>query len=515
MHVIITSMVCATIKVINTPTKHYYSDSIFFKMTSLPSQCLLKIFENVSIKKNFFNHKILHNCILVNKQWSSLAIPILWRNPLEIFSFEDDDCIISIMKTYITSISQESKDSLTKNGLQLSEEIFRQTTYDYPSYLQILKYQKLYDAISLLLEKYFHKGDSEKVFHQLQLLDHILRMFMNKCRKIYRIDISDVPSHNKIIHFPLLPDSNKCLSNITEFYYKGKDHSQFLYILSQVCTQIKSFRLEEQRFDNDGLIRLLDIQKVPLESLSIDFKDTYSALSIENIIKEKNLDNIIKLKLNGNSKIFLSEFKNLKELESNVCFYENYFVDTVFPKLEKLILSNIDYKNNVVNDFLKNHKIKYLYLRETQMLDAWDSRGFSETLVKYCPNLIEYEGYICVKTKKIRNSHLLLLFQNCPKLEKLRFWGENTSYEINDLLKTSSEYIPKELNALRLDPCWEFNEESLDIFLNGCKKRLTKKLDLEISSTRKTYNINLILDKYANDNVLYEENNIYSVKDNI
>lgn len=477
-------------------------------MASFPSQCLLKIFENIPVKKNFFICKTLQNCIFVNKQWSSLAISVLWRNPLEIISSENDvdDRIISIMKTYIACIPQKSKDSLMKNDLQLSEEILRQASYDYPSYLQILNYQKFYDAISLLIEKYFHKEDREKGFHQHQLLDHIFRMFMNKCRNIYRIDISDVPKSINILHFPLLPDSNKCLSNISEFYYKGRTHLDFIYILSQVCTQIKSFRLEQQNYNNEGLIKLLYVQKVPLESLSIDLK-TNLTITIENIIREKNLDNIIKLKLSGNSKLFLLKFENLKELETNI--YGDYLLTAIFPKLEKLILSDFYYMSNYVFcGFLKNHKIKYFYLRESQKIPSnWECRKFkfSETLINYCSDLVEYEGYICAKTKKVINNHVLTLFKNCPKLEKLRFLGENTSHGINDLLKSLSEYIPKKLNTLRLDPCWEFNEESLDEFLNGCKKRLTKKLDLEISSSRRSNNINLVLDKYVRENVLYEE----------
>ncbi|GBB91307.1 hypothetical protein RclHR1_01850017 [Rhizophagus clarus] len=488
-------------------------------MDPLPSQCLLKIFEYIeyiSIKKNLFIYKTLHNCIFVNKQWSSLAISILWRNPLESISSEnddDDDRMISIMKTYLTFISQKSKDSLMKNDLKLPEEILRQASYDYPSHLQILNYQKLYDAISLLIKKYFHKEDNEKIFHQHQLLEHILRMFMNKCRKIYRIDISDVPNSNVIFHFPLLPDSDKCLSNITEFYYKGNRHSEFIYLLSQICTQIKSFRLEDQEYDNQGLAKLLDIQKVPLESLSIGLK-TSSTLLIENIIKEKNLDNISRLKLNGSSKLFLSEFKNLKELESIMSFNGCYFLNATFPKLEKFTISNF-YMDRDICDFLIIHgiKLKYLYFRGTSINHNMKIMGkLSETLVKYCPNLIEYEGYICVKTKKLRNNHLLVLFKTCTKLEKLHFWGEYASYDINDFLKIASEYIPKDLNTLRLDPYWEFNEESLDVFLNGCKKRLTKKLNLEIPSSRRSPKIDLVLDKYARENVLYEEYIINSAK---
>jgi len=99
-----------------------------------------------------------------------------------------------------------------------------------------------------------------------------------------------------------------------------------------------------------------------------------------------------------------------------------------------------------------NNKIKYLYVKGRSKLKSNDKK-FTENLVSYCPNLIEYEGPLYVRYRKTRNNSLVKLFKNCSNLEKLYFWGESSSYDISDLLEYLSSLVPKNLNNLRLDPC--------------------------------------------------------------
>ncbi|RIA88471.1 hypothetical protein C1645_774739 [Glomus cerebriforme] len=497
-------------------------------MDSLSPKYLLKIFENFTTGN--YDHKTLHNCIFVNKQWSSLAISILWRNPLEIINngyngYNNKISIILIIKTYITCLPKESKDSFIKNGFQLSEEILRQASHDYPSHLQIINYQNFHLAIPFWIKENYHQKESnERIFCYYQLFDHIFKMLMNKCRKIYRIDLYDLQGSTKIIHFPLLPDSEKCLSNITEFYYKGKKHSDLMYILSQKCTQIKSFQLEDLdgSSTNNGLVQLFERQKVPLESLSVNTKNRIP-LSIEDIIKKKeNIDSIDKLKLSGCSRIFMVNCKNLKELDIDLNSDVRMGDSSWFPKLEKLRVT-ISYNNlNIVSDILKDHqnKIKYLHFRKNTHRIYNPQRykefsKFSENLIEYCPNLVVYEGPFF--GFKIRKNLLLKFFRTCSNLEKLRFINfiSDKTYKFDDILKSLSDDIPKKLNTLCLDSYWEFNAETLDVFLSGCKKRLTNKLKLEIPLERKSHGINLVLDKYVRKNVLFKEHIIVSTEKDV
>ncbi|KAF0399375.1 ATP-binding cassette, subfamily B MDR/TAP, member 1 [Gigaspora margarita] len=45
-------------------------------MNALPNECLLEIFNNLR------NHyRTLFSCLLVNRLWCTIIVPILWRNP--------------------------------------------------------------------------------------------------------------------------------------------------------------------------------------------------------------------------------------------------------------------------------------------------------------------------------------------------------------------------------------------------------------------------------------------------
>src|SRR5207249_4945183 len=128
---------------------------------------------------------------------------------------------------------------------------------------------------------------------------------------------------------------------------------------------IKSFHLKEQVHDNKGLVRLLDIQKVPLETINVDIR-TNSSLLIEGIIK-KNVDSISKLKLAGVPRLIVIDCKNLKELDidfsTDYIIFRSEFVKSIFPKLEELNVKIALPNLHIISDFLKNHSgIKYLYI---------------------------------------------------------------------------------------------------------------------------------------------------------
>ena len=84
--------------------------------------CLVTIFENL---KN--DYKSLHSCILVNRQWHTINIPILWRNP-----FYSENSI----KILINCILVEDKDFLRDNNIQLKnfELLEKSPLYNYAKF---------------------------------------------------------------------------------------------------------------------------------------------------------------------------------------------------------------------------------------------------------------------------------------------------------------------------------------------------------------------------------------------
>src|SRR6266511_2169128 len=64
------------------------------KLASLPLECLQKIFRE-------FNEESLYSCILVNRTWCQIAVPLLWYSPFHFLRKNDSDC--SMVDYYSTS----------------------------------------------------------------------------------------------------------------------------------------------------------------------------------------------------------------------------------------------------------------------------------------------------------------------------------------------------------------------------------------------------------------------------
>ncbi|KAF0552384.1 hypothetical protein F8M41_021924 [Gigaspora margarita] len=50
-------------------------------MITLPNECLLEIFDNLQTYNGILLYKNLFSCLLVNRQWCRVIIPILWSKP--------------------------------------------------------------------------------------------------------------------------------------------------------------------------------------------------------------------------------------------------------------------------------------------------------------------------------------------------------------------------------------------------------------------------------------------------
>src|SRR3954452_15756387 len=103
--------------------------------TPLPTDCLNGIF------KCLLNDAgSLHSCLLVNKLWCEIVIPLLWNNPWQstqlLFNTKNWPAFI---KTLLSCLPEESKELLRKNGIDLLLRISsKPPLFDYVGYCQYL-----------------------------------------------------------------------------------------------------------------------------------------------------------------------------------------------------------------------------------------------------------------------------------------------------------------------------------------------------------------------------------------
>src|SRR5579859_6509930 len=106
----------------------------------LPTELLSEIIQYFR-----YDHKTLHSCILVNKLWSRIAIPLLWEHPFSsvkntpgvghynIIAKAKNDKIIEIYLSYLNE-QDKSKFNETISNLILSNK----SLFNYPNLIKHL-----------------------------------------------------------------------------------------------------------------------------------------------------------------------------------------------------------------------------------------------------------------------------------------------------------------------------------------------------------------------------------------
>ncbi|CAB5186037.1 unnamed protein product [Rhizophagus irregularis] len=78
----------------------------------------------------------LYSCILVNRLWCRLTIPLLWENP---FSNPTKNC--NFIEIYLHNLNEDSKTKL--NEYRIEDNLFTSNTlFNYPSFIKYLNTRK-------------------------------------------------------------------------------------------------------------------------------------------------------------------------------------------------------------------------------------------------------------------------------------------------------------------------------------------------------------------------------------
>ena len=144
-----------------------------------------------------------------------------------------------------------------------------------------------------------------------------------------------------------------------------------------------------------------------------------------------------------------------------------------------------------------------IYLYWTIPQDAKNLSSLISTIITHCPNLTEYLGTYANEFIP----YLPLFFEKCFKLEHFYIYDENsTFYDVSNVMKSISRVIPKKLKMMRLSDSWICNIEALNVFLEGCEKRLCE--PLLFSLCNRTNQHDEIIRRYIVKDVLTNNNSV-------
>ncbi|RGB30593.1 hypothetical protein C1646_765160 [Rhizophagus diaphanus] len=260
----------------------------------------------------------LYSCILVNRLWCRLAIPLLWEDP-----FSAPDRNYHCIKTYFCFSSEDSKAKF--NEYEINDNLlFSNTLFNYPSFIKYLDIKKfcysikdwgdtLGDKYNLELGKLIYRNInfgfgylmSEEYNESKQQL---FEFIMKYCKKI-RYFKSGIPNYDNIY---LFIENNQ--HNNINYLTIEVDHFELYTIYYKLCStvlqnlgQVLPFKLEylclTLSFKASNLEIFLNnsqntfIKKLLIRNIVVmgfnDNVDEYDLFSLKDEVNEFKLHNII------------------------------------------------------------------------------------------------------------------------------------------------------------------------------------------------------------------------------
>ncbi|RGB27814.1 hypothetical protein C1646_819528 [Rhizophagus diaphanus] len=452
----------------------------------------------------------LYSCILVNRFWCRLVIPLLWEDPFSAPT-KNYHCI----EIYLRFLNEDSKAKFNECGIYVLAPKY--TLFNYPSFIKYLNMQNIRRSIGKWVE-ILMKYDNRKKLENL-VYKSLLEIFIGNEGNLHSFEVvmtmdSDFIYFNDTIVEMILRNPNFIynIRNIKFFYNYNISSSditniipflKFLYSncysISSIIFHFRTFNVNSNNFSSiEKYLSQIIISQHNLKMVSFGSNDIlYNPfLSLKNSFCSNTLNTIIFDSIDfGNIITILKEvFDQLNVLESIHILYcdslNSNFVQQIIKVIKPFKLKSL-FMNEILNveslqlllqkigDYLEN--FGFGFIEETKYDEP--KRQLLELILKYCTKLIYFDPGIP------DDNNIYSLIQNGQNINYLTIEVDDFIYYTiykeysSNVLKNLGQVLPTNLEYLCLS--LSFNIHDIKIFLNNSqnifiKKLLIKNIDGEI-----------------------------------
>ncbi|RIA80382.1 hypothetical protein C1645_882193 [Glomus cerebriforme] len=432
-------------------------------MNKLNVDCLKIIFDELETNS-------LYSCLLVNKEWCNIIVPILWS-----YSWKD----ISASKkkfffnTILSCLPISSKQLLSDNNIKLPSTILlKPPLFNYISFCKSPPtIKELNDIIGMMFENEFN-NETKYILEQ-----EIFKLFVDQCKDIKVLWWDN--SH------PLLsfPGASTCFSQLYITYIDiDFVNSNSLEDMAQICKDLKILVIDKCCQDLPGLISLIDAQRDLEEILFYSYKDRKGTCKELGKALARKVNTIKCLCLESINIIppsFLTLFTNLKELTiSNIEEYDDtseeikeikqYLAILEFPYLQKLKIWLTCYKELAMlilkikgNIFEIGAGINNKNIKDVGML--------IKSIANNCQNIEKLDIYM----RHTDFIHIKLLLLNCRNLKLIVVYNvydddNNIGDELLDIL---TKFSPNSLTTIAISGKWKYSFGAFERLFESYRER--------------------------------------------
>ncbi|CAB4441439.1 unnamed protein product [Rhizophagus irregularis] len=465
----------------------------------------------------------LHSCILVNRLWCHLAIPLLWENPFSIISHKNYYNIeyheIRFIENYLINLNDNDKIKLNEFGINHLTP--SNTLFNYPSFIQHLDACLIGDCIEnwvaavkkneqclLLFLKNTQNLDFVKFFYKL-----LIKIFIENKANLYAFDITYHHKYFDINSESVLQSSN-FICNIKILYLEIS--APLLKFLSTNCKSISSLHISNfDKYKDSTAIEYLSqliksqknlkkicfIDEIPPILLNSNCLNTLNTIIFCNIDFEdiNNLNEVFE-QLNVLESIhiiscysldsnFIQQIINLTKPFK----LKSLIIDEIFESIELLLQKSGDYLENFGLSFEITY---YNDVSDSQLLES--KSQILKLITRYCTKIKFF------KLTEFSNQSIYLTFNLIENIKQnLNYLTIDTNYDFGSgldtelgsiILQNLGQILPFKLEYL--DLTLVMNTTDFEIFLINSQNTFIEKLLLSNKMDRKR-------EKVGQDNMLY------------
>ncbi|PKK62758.1 hypothetical protein RhiirC2_789897 [Rhizophagus irregularis] len=427
------------------------------------------IYEVLKYFKSDFS--TLYSCILVNRLWCRLAIPLLWENP---FSYPTKN--FNFIEIYLHNLNGDLKTKL--NEYLIKEHIFRSNTlFNYPSFIKYLNTWRIISSIkewSSNALKPEHRNLDPNFGRLIQM--SLFKMFIDDEVNLHTLDIDIHLKWNSYYDdiLELISQNPNFIHNVRNLnLYVRSLYNQYMLIENNVTQMINSHQnlkknLKKVLFNNISLYQSLLLTK------DNNYSNTLNTIilchvNFEGII---NLDKIFEqLNVLESVHIIYCNFLNASIIRQIISLTKPFKLKSLFIserfKIDELLLLLLQKSGSYLENFGCTFCFNYGFSLKQQIL---------ESIIKYCKKIkfLEFEDQITyplfdlIENMKQNLSYLSINAFNYSQV------SSNNIVCDSFILRNLGQILPFKLEYLKLSLHIETCD--FEVFLKNTQDTFIKKL---------------------------------------
>ncbi|GBB88137.1 hypothetical protein RclHR1_14670002 [Rhizophagus clarus] len=452
-----------------------------------------------------YDYKTLYSCILVNRLWCRLAIPLLWEDPFLIKKPKN----YRFIEIYLYNLNEDYKTKLNEY-VNHDDSFPSNTLFNYPSFIQHLDTSKVCYSVEMWVSSIITKKQPSRYFIRDKNLSNTQILNLNKliCKSLFLIFIeNEINLHNfeiVIMHkdiksfdetFELILKNPNFIHNIKNLkFYVNKiteNMTKFLKFLQLNCKSISSLYFSLSYFNQSiiekDLSRIIDSQEnlKRITFSNVSYSPLYHSLSsLKRPSCSNTLNTIIFYKINFKNIIVLDEVYNQLNVLESIHIVYCYSLDSKFFEQIDKISKPFKLKSLFLRQVLQIELLELLIQKSGNYLENIGMyNGLKQILpliTKYCSK-IKYLGHILLDNQSIHS--LFDLIRNITQnLNYLTIdFSIAYSHHYNDYDNISSiilcnlgQVLPFKLEYLNLKLI--INISDFEVFLRNSQNTFIKKL---------------------------------------